>query len=123
MEYIAGKNFIHRDVSARNILVNENKNVVTTKEQRFGHNHFCKICDFGLMRRMDPDTDEYIAPDDDEFPIKVEYYLISAIIYFVCLCSIFDTKKICLNYQNNDQTNLRMFFLGQIIINNDNLHF
>ncbi|XP_014061707.2 tyrosine-protein kinase Blk [Salmo salar] len=53
MAYIEKKNYIHRDLRAANILVNETLH--------------CKIADFGLARIIDT---EYTAKEGAKFPIK-----------------------------------------------------
>ncbi|KAJ4929465.1 hypothetical protein JOQ06_005073 [Pogonophryne albipinna] len=53
MEYIEGKNYIHRDVRAANILVSDDIH--------------CKIADFGLARIIES---EYTAQEGAKFPIK-----------------------------------------------------
>uniref|UniRef100_A0A8C5CIB6 Tyrosine-protein kinase n=1 Tax=Gadus morhua TaxID=8049 RepID=A0A8C5CIB6_GADMO len=53
MAYIEGKNYIHRDLRAANILVNEMLH--------------CKIADFGLARIIET---EYKAQEGAKFPIK-----------------------------------------------------
>ncbi|XP_046877196.1 tyrosine-protein kinase Blk isoform X1 [Hypomesus transpacificus] len=53
MAYIEKKNYIHRDLRAANILVNETLH--------------CKIADFGLARIIET---EYIAQEGAKFPIK-----------------------------------------------------
>uniref|UniRef100_A0A0F8AI20 Tyrosine-protein kinase n=1 Tax=Larimichthys crocea TaxID=215358 RepID=A0A0F8AI20_LARCR len=53
MAYIEKKNYIHRDVRAANILVNETLH--------------CKIADFGLARIIES---EYTAQEGAKFPIK-----------------------------------------------------
>lgn len=53
MAYIERKNYIHRDLRAANILVNETLH--------------CKIADFGLARIIDS---EYTAHEGAKFPIK-----------------------------------------------------
>ncbi|KAM3860943.1 LOW QUALITY PROTEIN: tyrosine-protein kinase Blk [Diretmus argenteus] len=53
MAYIEKKNYIHRDVRAANILVNETLH--------------CKIADFGLARIIET---EYTAQEGAKFPIK-----------------------------------------------------
>ncbi|XP_061112851.1 tyrosine-protein kinase HCK [Conger conger] len=54
MAYIEQRNYIHRDLRAANILVNENL--------------ACKIADFGLARIIE--DDEYTAREGAKFPIK-----------------------------------------------------
>lgn len=55
MEYLENAEFIHRDLSARNVLVAEN-NIV-------------KVADFGLSRLL-KNEDEYLAHEGAKFPIK-----------------------------------------------------
>ncbi|XP_030641589.1 tyrosine-protein kinase Lck isoform X2 [Chanos chanos] len=54
MAYIEQKNYIHRDLRAANILVNEEL--------------ICKIADFGLARLIE--NNEYTAREGAKFPIK-----------------------------------------------------
>jgi len=57
MQYLEGKNFVHRDLRAANILVGENYNV--------------KVADFGLARVTDMEDDSvYLANESTKFPIK-----------------------------------------------------
>lgn len=54
MAYMESKNFIHRDVAARNILV--------------GEADVCKVADFGSARELREDI--YVASEGTKFPIK-----------------------------------------------------
>ena len=54
MAYLGEHSYIHRDLSARNVLVREG--------------NVCKVADFGLARHIQGDT--YNAPKRAKFPIK-----------------------------------------------------
>ncbi|XP_065187264.1 serine/threonine-protein kinase A-Raf-like isoform X2 [Sycon ciliatum] len=47
LQYLATEGFIHRDLAARNVLVSEDER--------------CKITDFGLSRKLEEDTSEYMS--------------------------------------------------------------
>ena len=55
MEYLARRRYVHRDLSARNILLTQD--------------YMCKIGDFGLARMLGGD-DEYERGSDENIPIK-----------------------------------------------------
>ena len=55
MGYLEAQNCIHRDVSARNVLV--------------GKNNICKMANFGLARLLGSES-EYIAREGAQWPIK-----------------------------------------------------
>lgn len=56
MAYLEGKNCIHRDLSAMNVLM--------------GKRCLAKIANFGLAKLMEKDQDEYIGEDGDRFPLR-----------------------------------------------------
>ncbi|GMS99336.1 hypothetical protein PENTCL1PPCAC_21511, partial [Pristionchus entomophagus] len=47
MEYLVQRGFVHRDIAARNILVDKNET--------------CKIGDFGLCRKIEGESEQYIS--------------------------------------------------------------
>jgi hypothetical protein len=56
MAYVAGHNWIHMDLAARNVLL--------------GPGLVCKIADFGLTRKVNKKTRQYIQTDEMKLPIK-----------------------------------------------------
>ena len=54
MAYLEGRNFVHRELAAKNVLV--------------GDNSVCKVSDYGLTRLID--EDEYDSRVGAKFPIK-----------------------------------------------------
>lgn len=56
MVYLSSKKLVHRDLAARNVLLAEGK--------------ICKISDFGLTRKLCPETDVYSKCSNDKVPLK-----------------------------------------------------
>lgn len=56
MVYLGSKKLVHRDLAARNVLLAEGK--------------ICKISDFGLTRKLCPQTEVYSKCSNDKVPLK-----------------------------------------------------